>query len=396
MPRPVVIGRYLDWVGQDPSKFTDDYQVLEKYETSDFQTENHAKSRKNGVYTTGGNFLLWKHGHRASLGDAIVYRGGARTPAYIGGIMANIPLANSFPPTPSLASYGPEAFRRAKPDKPVWNLGNALYELKDVPGMLRQRFDIHNLKSIADYNVAIQFGWLPLLSDCISLYHSQRNLQERLKQLLRDNGKPVRRRFDMSNHAEDSVNTYDAGYTDFPDIVQNFVTQCYAGKSHYELQNYSKTRVWFSARSRFWLPDMGDLTKSQWKSWMVRRMLGLRPTPINVYRAIPWSWLIDWCSNVGDNIANLQTDVADRLIYDYAYLMRTKESGTRNIVHAGLRLNWDWDDHTYAPVRCQTESFVSRKERVGASPFGFSLKDEDLTDFQTNILTSLAIGKIHK
>jgi hypothetical protein len=59
-------------------------------------------------------------------------------------------------------------------------------------------------------------------------------------------------------------------------------------------------------------------------------MFGFQPTPSLIYNLTPWTWLIDYFTNLGDLYDNLSRGVEDRLIAEYFYLMheRTRKSVT--------------------------------------------------------------------
>jgi hypothetical protein len=114
---------------------------------------------------------------------------------------------------------------------------------------------------------------------------------------------------------------------------------------------------------------------------------------------MPWSWLIDWFSNVGDVIANLSSNGIADLTYDYAYLMR----------HASTRTEWSLQipQHKIAifdgvPAvdlpRSSTGSVTElkeTKERVAATPFGFGVQFDDLSVRQIAILSALGLSRLN-
>lgn len=387
-----IIGHFGNWINTSDTSVEPYETAVSSWETDYFLSFDNSRTYKGGAFRGGSNFQLWKSGFDASVSEgARIFRPGSwQQPAYTGSLIAATPAAIPRPQLTDLEAYGPELYNRAKPDKPVMRLANAIYELKDIPGMLKQRFNTFDLKNIANFDLAVTFGWLPLWSDCQKLYERSAWLRSKLDQYLRDNGRPVHRRFIAENLGSEDEQPVAEYFPQFPELSPTFVTQCYAGGNRSVLSHYSKTKVWFSGEFRFWLPERGNLTEWQWEQWMITRLFSFRATPINIYRAIPWSWLIDWFGNVGDNLANLDTDVAERLVNNYAYIMRHVEVGAKLTASGQF---WTGPT-TKQTLTSSVSSYHSRKQRVAASPFGFRLKNEDLSPFQLNVLGALAGSRL--
>jgi len=149
---------------------------------------------------------------------------------------------------------------------------------------------------------------------------------------------------------------------------------------------FSKTEnVWFSGKFKYHVSDASHLLTS--KPQFALRSLGLLPTPGTVWNLIPWSWLVDWGSNVGDVLSNLSTGLADRLIAKYAYVMGTTDYTTSVDSFLGLNAEAGGPQHA-------TWSYTAAlKERKVASPFGFNVSSGDLSGKQKSILTALAISR---
>ena len=387
--RQIAIGEFRDWVNN--TGYREPYlTVADDMRTTFMFTEDHSKFRdKKGIYRGGGNFQLYKQGYESSLSEpAAIYRSGApKTPAYVGSFRATPPIAVPYrSPTP-LDAYGPELYNKAKPDHQTMNLGNSFYELRELPAMIKQKFT-PDLRGASNYWLAEQFGWKPLLKDCRDLYNTQINMSQTIQQLLRDNGRPVHRKVKLNRDSSNFENIVDTWTSDFPEVEPALVTQCYAGPATHKLAYFEAETIWLSGEFRFWLPPEGSnwIDRSLWTANIRARLFGLYPSPANIYRAMPWSWLIDWFSNIGDNIDNLNTNVVDRLINNYAFAMRKREVGSE------LRAEWTMNDHHDNPIQLHatTRSLTRRLERLDSvSPFGFRFKDEGLSPMQESILGAL-------
>jgi len=278
--------------------------------------------------------------------------------------------------------FGATLYSRMKPAEPQFEGLNALYELREVPNMLRQRFN-PDLTGASNYWLALQFGWKPLLSDIRSLINTQRIAEQYLKQLLRDNGRSVRRTAKMEVSSTTS-RTVSKSYAHIEDIG---VTQLHASE-HERIETLTVVdNVWASARFRYWLP--GGPRDINWTRSMLARIYGLHPRPSVVYNAVPWTWLIDWFTNIGDIIDNMSPGVAERLAADYFYVMREKRETLVSEVTG--RLYFD-----NVPRAFSVSSTAKRvtKARVSGSPFGFGINESQLSPMQWSILGALGKSRL--
>jgi len=395
MPKSTLVGHYYDWINTGPTAAPPEpvYAALEGFETKHMLSFNNSKSWRDGAYRGGSNFDLIKEGFGCDPSFNVKsYRGGQwRIPGYIGRYTATVPdLIDSLPDLPDLGGFGPAAINRSKPDKPLFSLLNAVYELQDVPAMLKHRFETSGLANVSNFDLAVEFGWIPLYNDIKNFFASFSKVQKTLAQLVRDQGRPVRRGTHLKDEDIATSTTIDEYDTSLPtDLNPIQLFQFYAGGGHVLLETYKYQRVWFNAQYRYWLPDAGAYPEpALWYQDMIRRLYGFRFTPSNIYKVIPWSWFVDWFANVGDNFANLDTNVVDRLIIDYGYLMRTVEYGTRLTASGQF---WTAKDFAQT-ITASSRKFQVRKQRLGIdSPFGFKDHfDRPLSPFQQEISAALA------
>lgn len=313
----------------------------------------------------------------------IVPVGGADPNAYYSGsFSANASMSQFGIGRHDPSAWGTSAYNRMKPTAPSWSGLNAIYELKDLPGMLQQRFQ--SVKDIGNYWLALKFGWEPLLRDVRSFINLQRGAEKRLAQLLRDNGRPVRRRITMQDLEVKNVTTAGSGYGA---VYPTIITQFYAKVPTFLDRVTETDRVWASGQYKYWLPsgprDVG------WKRNMLARIYGLNPSPSVVYNAIPWTWLVDWFFNVGDVIENLEAGVADRLAASHFYIMREYRETLR-------REATMWFHMQGGGIRSFTSScVVTRKscERARGNPFGFTVPNP-LNGMQLSILGALGLSRL--
>jgi hypothetical protein len=124
-------------------------------------------------------------------------------------------------------------------------------------------------------------------------------------------------------------------------------------------------------------------------------LFGVAPTPQLLWDILPWSWLADWFTNIGDVVSNVSVNAVDNLVVRYAYLMRNTvltQSCIADCSHDGSdAAGWQfWP--TLQPHRFQSLYREETKLRVEGnvlSPYSLSDTPDDLTARQTAILAAL-------
>ena len=206
-----------------------------------------------------------------------------------------------------------------------------------------------------------------------------------MKWLLSHNGKPVRRRVNIAETISDPGLLAGNSYAGLYPVL---VTQYYTRQPTYLEKTWTEDRVWASARFRYWLPE--GPRDVQWTNKMKRALLGLNPSPSVVYNAVPWTWLIDWFTNVGNLIENVEPGVADRLAADYFYVMREIQWRRTQDTVGFFR------DPQGNPFTVSASASYSkfRKTRIKGDPFGFNTNPASLSGVQLAILGALGMSRI--
>jgi hypothetical protein len=117
------------------------------------------------------------------------------------------------------------------------------------------------------------------------------------------------------------------------------------------------------------------------------KVLGASLTPETLWNLAPWSWAVDWFSNTGDVLHNLQSFQSDGLVMRYGYMM------VHTIVKDTYRLsssNLGNDSSSgVSPLAYVTET----KTRAKANPYGFGASWNGLSPHQLAILGALGITR---
>lgn len=293
------------------------------------------------------------------------------------------------------------AYAQHKPSLQIADLGQALFEIREIPSMLAQSAKgFANIwrslgghatgfgpKPVADHFINHQFGWRPFLKDLGDLYNSKDRMQPHLRQLARDNGKNIRRAGSVDESLEESsyqITEGEAGLV-FPALPASFYrASAGSNKVTSVTHSYVRQRTWFEGVFRYWVPSLIKDDDSYYHAVNVTRSLGLHINPLLLWKITPWSWLADWFSNTGDVISNAQ-DGVNNMVANYAYTMR--HISRRNVNDSTIRLK-DGD------VRCYWTQEVESKTRVGTNPFGIGLDEEfNISPRQIAILAALGISR---
>lgn len=353
-------------------------------ETSSLTSSGHWHWKNPGLSDVGGFFSRSYRTIDYNLSDYCNVQSG-KFPIYNGKFYAASPTA---PVAPNQDPYfwGAQAYDACKPTKPSFDLATNIGELKDLPSMVKGNFESF-VPNFARYDKALlswQFGWRPMIKAVREMIDAQQKIEKRLDWLIRNNGRPVRTRATIVDRKYNmTVASSGPGNSNtFPVLV----TAGYRNAGQRITTTYSTERVWASARMRYWLPTgPGGVV---YKKQLIRLLNGGYVNASVLYNLVPWSWLIDWFSNVDYLVKNLDAGIADRLAADYFYVMGHFENVAINETffeanHLGVSL----------PVTAKTTHTSGLKIRIKGNPFGLSVGGT-LTPMQSAILGALGTSRL--
>jgi len=381
----------------------------------------------NGVYDSGARTQFY-----TGLGFVkIKYVGGFCNPGFPGDPISTSTYSNigtmlgaKSSLLPSLTGWGPEAWARTAPKMELGSMGVALGEASDISPMLhtsarafndiwkvmggssgittrdfRRALRRGNLKrlghqapqEVSDHFLNHVFGWAPFISDLSKFADNNARFFQMLDHWRKNNGQWKHYRRTLR---DDVVSTLIAsgtgmrceplGYT-----IENVI--CAPGTCRWEVWEEKYTLVTTSGRFKFYIPtlDQEKYPEDKYPSmgvlaaWL--RMHGLRASPSVIWRATPWTWLIDWQLNVGRNLDALTGAVLDGVVADYLYLMHHTVSDLvcKQYLSTGsgdVTLEW------------RRRIDVKQRKR-SESPYGFDSPWETLSPMRLAILAALGISR---
>jgi len=322
-------------------------------------------------------------------------------------VTAGVPTAPSSIPAElsdlQLTAYGVKAWAAAKPTASQGGLGQAIGELHDLPKIpeiksLRDALSktkVPNSKRKLAYGIGsnylnIVFGWLPLVSDVKDLVKNIRNFNKNLTQLERDNAQGVRRSRKIRGGETTStvVQTGTGPYNGPGQLQPSMNAANVQGSWTYTQTVTTKWDYRFSARFRYYI----DFAKAYQGSYteaarLSRILFGADLSAYTLYQLMPWSWAIDWITNIGVNLNNAR-DQEDHLVADYAYI---NGKYTKDTVYT-LEISFAGDTVPVREFRFSVRETHFR--RIKASPFGFGLTFGGFNPKQLAILGALGLTKL--
>ncbi|DAD51425.1 maturation protein [ssRNA phage Esthiorhiza.3_9] len=230
-----------------------------------------------------------------------------------------------------------------------------------------------------------QFGFRPLVADIRDLIRNIQSLDKRIEQLRRDNDRVVRRRYRFPEERAQETIQYG------PNVGAPILdTYFYVHPGQLEQTITDNKISYFSGAFLYHIPFNQDGSWEQHRAQgraLARIIFGVDLNISTVYQAAPWSWALDWVSNVGDTLQNVVSAQEDGLIMKYGYVMESRE--IQNLLTlSSIRFTWPETDFT------TTQSFVREsKARVRATPFGFGLDLSTFTPRQWALISAIGISR---
>lgn len=279
-----------------------------------------------------------------------------------------MPLGMEFD---ELWTLGGNMIARTMPTVPTMNLSVSVAELlreglpKKLGANLRKGF---SAKHVADEFLNYTFGYLPVLSDLQALALTLPRLEEKMKELVRNNGREIRRGLRPKTVVADESWSHYTYIFGGGGAITGYNTP--------RVCNHSVTRTtttWFSAAYFYDLPTLPEISD---RFAQMRYVLGLNLDAQTIWNLIPWSWLVGWLLPVEPVLQNLSVMARNNVRIQRAYIMCHSEV-----------------THTADNGRFSATLRMSTKQRDRASPWGFGANPKALSATQLAILASLGLSR---
>lgn len=292
-----------------------------------------------------------------------------------------------------LVAQGTVAIDRCSPVNSVADVATALGELKrdgfpGIPGTQAWK-DKFSPSSLGGEYLNYQFGLAPLIGEVKDFAKAASQSGKILRQLERDNGRLVRRRYEFPSEHE---------VYELPDVENTspapVLSRTVFGKPEMtSITGVVKTRVvvkrdrWFSGAFTYYIPTGGSAFQRVARGFLeFDKLFGGVIDPETLWNLTPWSWATDWALNTGSVISNLTDAAQYGLVLPYGYIME-RTSVRYEHTNVGASFNG-----TYPEPISSVITHVTKKRRP-ATPFGFGLIWDGFDAYQLSILAALGISR---
>lgn len=297
--------------------------------------------------------------------------------------ITSVPNFSLLPAVPSNSSIATTAMARTNPSRPHVSIPVFLAELRDLPRLIRDtgRFiqqgkeivlagpSVVGKRDVARNYLSWQFGWKPLLSDINKMLQFSDSVAKRsteLRSLYSKGG--LSRRY---NYRTDNAGNTTNGLIESAALLLN-------GRTSYT----SKRIFWATLK---WRPNLTGLpSRDEDLQALARKLVfGVHSSQqlSNLWEALPWSWLIDWFSDIGDYLQATSNSVAHTS--GFVNVMRHSRTDVR-VVPTGVP---SWLTASTA------NGYIDQKERFIVSPSPISATLPFLSGRQLSILGAISVLK---
>lgn len=195
------------------------------------------------------------------------------------------------------ASMWNRLYASTGPLTPKVNLPLFIFELKDIPMMLKHAGDLlHKIKTpsrlsldkeAAAATLAYQFGWAPLIQDLRKLINFSELVHKRQRELkLANSSKGLKRNMTF--------------FDDTTSATKSQLLTSFFGVGTADVVTTTQHKVWATCR---WKPRPGQqFGREPSYTEAFASTLGFSggQIPITVWKALPWTWMIDWFADISN------------------------------------------------------------------------------------------------
>jgi len=280
---------------------------------------------------------------------------------------------------------GTFAINQCRPTTPAVDLATSVAELVSEGGkFFRLPGQADNLAGEwLNYNLAIS----PSIATAKDLRNAMKKQDDIIAQYERDAGRLVRRQYapDFWNERSSEsgvLNTilarsWDPGNLGAVNYVSDYGAMTYATSLH--------RKRWFSGAFTYPRPPAG------WRRTLqeLDQVYGIIPGPDTIWELMPYSFVADYFSNLGDVLANASSFAEDGLVMPYGYIMQQKLFAA-DVMWTGPVRNGTVNK----TVQLGAHIEVDVRQRRPATPFGFGFSWGSVTPRQLSIVAALGLSRV--
>lgn len=295
---------------------------------------------------------------------------------------------------------------QALPTRKRFDFAYNIAELRELPALLREslRFfrdvftHLGDIKSLSDAYLAYKFGWESTYSAICDMLRLPEKINKEINFLIERAGRPT------TFHSKTKFSGPLSGMPAMSyDLIYLFDE--YYGSTDSQ-ESYHSGEIKLALNANFPVPKV-ELPSVIHAELYIRKM-GILPTPATVYNIVPWTWLIEWFTGVGEYLKIIETICFDPSLINYG-LITFKSKGESKYTFNGHATDY-YSTTTYPPFHSGYEVVDQNSPRSGKHSFRYQIrkdlgsvidgvemtsKPETLSAYKASIITALA-GKYHK
>lgn len=267
------------------------------------------------------------------------------------------------------------------------NLTKLERSLKMSPSLSKKLRSLRPLTGdIPKQYLSYHFGWKLLVRDALDLLNSPAKISKKINFLLARSGKPT------TVHTRRSLIHGDPDVSGFD----------YPNLTFYEYDKRVSSRISRDIELRMALNytfRFPDVNVPEFSSRLWRHNLGLNPRPIDIYNLVPWTWLVDWFTGLGNYLEIIDTISTDDTVINWGMITSvtkgnlTTERESKIDRFQGSSFNYAGSG-AYIPVEFRNSSkfdytFQLRKDLATIMDVKTTANVSTLTLYQQSILGAI-------
>jgi hypothetical protein len=313
------------------------------------------------------------------------------------------PLAHNVStdePTESDSEFITRAIAGLNPSRASASGAVFMAELRELPSLFQnlgeEIAERGFLRGNASAHLSVQFGWAPVIRDLrkfMTLADKVRRRVEELKEL-RGTGK-LRREFKEKDGRGTQVKVATIRHSEALNIGLGGIPN-EDQTIWYDVHTEMRTTRWAVIEFLNDFPDV-LISNSDGKRWdeAHRLVFGTQIDGPTIWQAMPWSWLIDWTSNMSEFVKS-QNNVAGHKLGETILMKETQRVSTISpVLDEDPGFNGQWS-YTLIPGSLET---ITKERILGIRPT-VKYTDESMAilgnEFKTSILSALFVQKVGK
>lgn len=316
-----------------------------------------------------------------------------------------------------ISKYVLPMYNQASPLRPVYSLSRNLYELRDLPSSvislrkaaldlsefvraigvedfkrLYNRF-LKNSNNVPNEYLSYMFGWSQTYRDVRDLLQAPDRITKRINFLVARAGKDttvrLKRRIDPSYQSLGSAFFVPAMPLEYRQTSRSD-----------GIERSGELRIVLNMIFQF-----PDVMAPNFREKEFHRLIGLVPTPLDLYNIVPWSWLVDWFSGLNNYVECIVAVNSDRKLVNWGMItadlksaIRTQRSVQTRSTFSSKTGNVTVATETLNDFSYTAEAILSTKIRRDVSTaltgIGTTSDVSTLSTFQKSILGALLLQRV--